>query len=84
MSNMKHDAIVEQGIPIHERVEIPEDMVPEDSRVEIDAKIHAGYFTTGKVMTVEELNAVKGRAWEDIEHWRLHEAQDLFSMQNTS
>lgn len=68
MSNMKHDAIVEQGIPIHERVEIPEDMVPEDSRVEIDAKIHAGYFTTGKVMTVEELNAVKGRAWEDIEH----------------
>lgn len=68
MSNMKHDAIVEQGIPIYERVEIPPEMVPEDSRVEIDAKIHAGYFTTGKVMTVEELNAVQGRAWEDIEH----------------
>ena len=68
MSNMKHDAIVEQGIPIHERVEIPPEMVPEDSRVEIDAKIHAGYFTTGKIMTVEELDAVKGRAWEDIEH----------------
>lgn len=41
--SMKHDAIVEQGIPIHERVEIPEEMIPEDSRVEIDAKIHAGY-----------------------------------------
>lgn len=68
MSNMKHDAIVEQGIPIHERVEIPEDMVPEDSRVEIDAKIHAGYFTTGKIMSMDELAAVKGRAWEDIEH----------------
>lgn len=68
MSNMKHDAIVEQGIPIYERVEIPEEMVPEDSRVEIDAKIHAGYFTTGKIMTMEELAAVKGRAWEDIEH----------------
>lgn len=68
MSNMKHDAIVEQGIPIHERVEIPPEMVPEDSRVEIDAKIHAGYFTTGKIMTMEELDAVKGRAWEDIEH----------------
>lgn len=40
---MKHDAIVEQGIPIHERVEIPEEMIPADSRVEIDAKIHAGY-----------------------------------------
>jgi len=43
MSNMKHDAIVEQGIPIHERVPIPDDMIPADSRVEIDAKIQAGY-----------------------------------------
>ncbi|KAK5032249.1 putative GTP cyclohydrolase [Exophiala sideris] len=68
MSNMKHDAIVEQGIPILERVPIPDDMIPEDSRVEIDAKIHAGYFTTGKVMSLEELNAVQGRSWDDIEH----------------
>jgi len=45
MSNMKHDAIVEQGIPIHERVPIPDDMIPADSRVEIDAKIQAGYCT---------------------------------------
>lgn len=43
-------------------------MIPEDSRVEIDAKIHAGYFTSGKVMTVEELNAVQGRMWEDVDH----------------
>jgi GTP cyclohydrolase II len=68
MSNMKHDAIVEQGIPILERVPIPDEMIPEDSRVEIDAKIHAGYFTTGKVMTMAELNAVQGRSWDDIEH----------------
>lgn len=40
---MKHDAIVEQGIPIHERVPIPDEMIPADSRVEIDAKIQAGY-----------------------------------------
>jgi GTP cyclohydrolase II len=40
--SMKHDAIVEQGIPIIERVPIPDEMIPEDSRVEIDAKIHAG------------------------------------------
>ncbi len=40
---MKHDAIVGQGIPIHERVPIPDELIPEDSRVEIDAKIHAGY-----------------------------------------
>ncbi|KAF5658092.1 gtp cyclohydrolase ii [Fusarium heterosporum] len=65
MSNMKHDAIVGQGIPIHERVELPEELIPADSRVEIDAKITAGYFTTGKRMTTEELQAVQGRIWED-------------------
>ncbi|KAF2238570.1 hypothetical protein EV356DRAFT_505875 [Viridothelium virens] len=68
MSNMKHDAIVEQGIPIHERVPIPDEMIPEDSRVEIDAKIHAGYFTNGEIMTTEELNNVQGRPWEDVDH----------------
>lgn len=68
MSNMKHDAIVGQGIPIHERVELPESLIPEDSRVEIDAKITAGYFTTGHRMTEEELKSVQGRMWEDIDH----------------
>ncbi|KAI2608331.1 putative GTP cyclohydrolase II [Hypoxylon fragiforme] len=68
MSNMKHDAIVGQGIPIHERVELPEDLIPADSRVEIDAKITAGYFTTGHRMTSDELKAVQGRMWEDIDH----------------
>ncbi|KAK5167558.1 putative GTP cyclohydrolase [Saxophila tyrrhenica] len=68
MSNMKHDAIVEQGIPIVERVPIPDEMIPEDSRVEIDAKIHAGYFTMGKTMTMEELGNVHGRAWDDVDH----------------
>jgi hypothetical protein len=64
---MKHDAIVDQGIPIHERVPIPDEMIPADSRVEIDAKIQAGYFTTGNVMSMEELANVKGRGWEDID-----------------
>jgi GTP cyclohydrolase II len=93
MSNMKHDAIVGQGIPILERVELPEELIPEDSRVEIDAKITAGsfvpsifdtwrpqtrsqladprvsgYFTTGKRMTEEELRAVQGRGWDDVDH----------------
>jgi len=68
MSNMKHDAIVEQGIPIYERVPIPDDLIPQDSRVEIDAKIHAGYFTTGAVMSMEELSNVQGRAWDDVDH----------------
>ncbi|KAI0168198.1 GTP cyclohydrolase N terminal-domain-containing protein [Pestalotiopsis sp. NC0098] len=67
MSNMKHDAIVGQGhsIPIHERVELPEELIPDDSRVEIDAKITAGYFTTGHRMTEDELKAVQGRMWEE-------------------
>ncbi|KAI8143260.1 GTP cyclohydrolase N terminal-domain-containing protein [Fennellomyces sp. T-0311] len=68
MSNMKHDAIVDSGIPILERVPIPEEMIPEDSRVEIDAKIASGYFTTGEVMDDSQLAEVKGRDWEDIEH----------------
>ncbi|ODV91980.1 hypothetical protein CANCADRAFT_30258 [Tortispora caseinolytica NRRL Y-17796] len=68
MSNMKHDAIVSQGISIIERVPIPEDMIPEDSRVEIDAKISAGYFTDGRVLTESELAEVHGRPWEDVDH----------------
>lgn len=47
------------------------DMIPEDSRVEIDAKITAGYFTTGKKYTEEDLSQVKGRGWqgwEDVAH----------------
>ena len=68
MSNMKHDAIVEQGIPIHERVPIPDELIPEDSRVEIDAKIHAGYFTTGKIPNMAELEEVQGRPWDDVDH----------------
>jgi GTP cyclohydrolase II len=67
MSNMKHDAIVEQGIPILERIPIPEEMIPADSRVEIDAKINAGYFTTGKQYTEEDLKQVRGRGWESWE-----------------
>ncbi|KAF4943869.1 hypothetical protein FGADI_13105 [Fusarium gaditjirri] len=71
MSNMKHDAIVAQGIPILERIPIPDEMIPADSRVEIDAKINAGYFTTGEAVTVDALKEVEGRGWagwEDAAH----------------
>lgn len=34
----------ENRIPIHERVELPEELIPADSRVEIDAKITAGKY----------------------------------------
>jgi GTP cyclohydrolase II len=63
MSNMKHDAIVDQGIPIYERIPIPDSLIPPDSRVEIDAKIHAGYFTNGVIPSMDDLKDVKGRGW---------------------
>jgi GTP cyclohydrolase II len=44
MSDMKYDALVRQGIQIDERVAIPEDRIPADARVEIEAKLAAGYF----------------------------------------
>jgi GTP cyclohydrolase II len=45
MSNMKHDALVSQGIEVIERVAIPPDRIPADAAVEIEAKKAAGYFT---------------------------------------
>lgn len=42
-------------------------MIPADSRVEIDAKINAGYFTTGATYTAEELKKVEGRGWQGWE-----------------
>ncbi|SCZ98029.1 BZ3500_MvSof-1268-A1-R1_Chr3-3g06529 [Microbotryum saponariae] len=65
MSDLKYNAIVESGIPIHKRYEIPEDLIPPDSRVEIDAKIAAGYFSTTSVTNLE---ATAGRLWEEVQH----------------
>jgi GTP cyclohydrolase II len=65
MSNMKHDAMRAQGIEIVERVSIPEDRIPADAKVEIEAKKAAGYFTEGPVRTGETLAAVKGRGLAD-------------------
>jgi GTP cyclohydrolase II len=65
MSNMKYDAIVNSGIKIVNRIQIPEELVPPDAMVEIEAKKAAGYFTEGKVRTEEELQAVQGRELEE-------------------
>src|SRR3981081_3644519 len=48
MSNMKYDALVQGGIEIGERVPIPDDLVPLDASVEMEAKKAAGYFTPDK------------------------------------
>jgi GTP cyclohydrolase II len=61
MSNMKYDAIVQSGIEIVERVPIPEDLIPADARVEIEAKKAAGYYTEGDVPNDMSLAQVKGR-----------------------
>ena len=65
MSDLKHDALARQGIDIGERVPIPEVLIPEDARVEMDAKKAAGYFSNEAVPDAEELARAKGR--------RLHE-----------
>ena len=61
MSNMKHDAIVRAGIQIVTRVPIPDELIPDDARVEMDAKMAAGYFTDGLVPGQTELAKPKGR-----------------------
>lgn len=61
MSNMKYNAITQAGIEIVERIPIPEDLIPQDARVEIEAKKAAGYYTTGDVLDADGLAEVKGR-----------------------
>jgi GTP cyclohydrolase II len=61
MSNMKYDAMVRSGIQIVERVPIPDGMIPEDARVEMDAKKAAGYFTPEGSPDEKELSKAKGR-----------------------
>jgi GTP cyclohydrolase II len=65
MSNDKYDAITGSGIEVSERVKIPDALVPADAKVEMEAKIAAGYFTPeGRTPTEADLAQVKGRALE--------------------
>ena len=61
MSNDKYDAITGAGIEVGERVKIPDSLVPADAKVEIEAKIAAGYYTDGAVPTEADLAKVQGR-----------------------
>ena len=45
MSDMKYDALVGQGVEVVERVPLPDELVPADAHVEMEAKKAAGYFT---------------------------------------
>ncbi|MFI4965045.1 MAG: GTP cyclohydrolase II [Caulobacterales bacterium] len=61
MSNMKYDALVKGGVEIGERVPIPDDLVPLDASVEMEAKKAAGYFTPDKTPSKADLKKVVGR-----------------------
>lgn len=63
MSNMKYDAIVGSGIKIGERVSIPDDLIPADAQVEIEAKKAAGYYSDDGA--IDDLSTVKGRDLDD-------------------
>ena len=65
MSDMKHDALAAQGITVGERVPIPDDLIPPDAQVEMDAKKAAGYFVNESVSTPTDLTKTQGRALDD-------------------
>ncbi|MEQ1808163.1 MAG: GTP cyclohydrolase II [Burkholderiaceae bacterium] len=62
MSNDKFDAITGSGIEVVERIKIPDALIPADARVEMDAKVAAGYFTDGSVPDAAQLTQTKGRS----------------------
>jgi GTP cyclohydrolase II len=64
MSNMKHGALLAQGIEVVQQVAIPDELIPADARVEMDAKMAAGYFTIAPLLS-EELIITKGRGLDE-------------------
>ncbi len=61
MSDMKYNAIVNSGIKVVQRVAIPEDLIPADARVEIEAKKAAGYYSEDAIATTSLLAEIRGR-----------------------
>jgi len=66
MSNMKHDALVEAGVEIGERVPIPADLIPPDASVEMEAKKAAGYFAHEAAPSADDLKNTVGRKIEEF------------------
>lgn len=61
MSNMKYDSIVRSGIEVVNRISIPDELIPQDAKVEMEAKKAAGYFSKEPKKTVDDLKKVQGR-----------------------
>jgi len=64
MSNMKYDAVVGSGIEIVERVPIPDELIPPDASVEMEAKKAAGYYTPDGAPDADALRDTVGRPLE--------------------
>ncbi len=60
MSHMKFQPIVDSGIAVVERVSLPDELIPADAQVEMDAKKAAGYYANS-VPEIGELKQAKGR-----------------------
>ncbi len=65
MSDMKYNAITNSGIKVINRISIPEELIPDDAKVEMEAKKAAGYFTDGSIKTEDELQDVQGRKLDE-------------------
>jgi GTP cyclohydrolase II len=65
MSNMKYDSIVRSGIEVVNRISIPDDLIPKDAQVEMEAKKAAGYFSKEPKKSVDQLKKVQGRKIEE-------------------
>lgn len=63
MSDMKYNAITGSGIKVDERVPIPPELVPEDAKVEINAKVVLGYHAGDayKDVNADTLKTTVGR-----------------------
>lgn len=65
MSDMKYNAIVHSGIQIVKRIPIPDELIPSDARVEIDAKKAAGYYSHDDAPSPDTLPKTKGRKLDE-------------------
>ncbi len=65
MSNIKFDALEKAGIEVVERVKIPDELIPDDAHVEMDAKRAAGYYSPDKLIDINELAKPKGRGFNE-------------------
>ncbi|MEL6321147.1 MAG: GTP cyclohydrolase II [Cyanobacteria bacterium J06626_14] len=61
MSDMKYNSIVDSGIEVTARVPIPDDLIPDDAKVEMEAKKAAGYFSDEGALQPDLLSEIKGR-----------------------